>query len=122
MTLVLYDIPTRFTGICVKRNSAERAMITILDFCIKAQIAQIQILLLLTSLHCSLHFLPAPNRYTCFSYFQPSLPPSSGGLVLVQVESGGETAWRLGFITGRLIVGGAQAFSGFHFLKPNWQN
>ena len=82
-------------------------MITILDFCIKAQIAQIQILLLLTSLHCSLHFLPAPNRYTCFSYFQPSLPPSSGGLVLVQVESGGETAWRLGFITGneKVLVG-----------------
>ena len=73
-----------------------------------------------------MHSIPAHNRHLCFSspHVTPACSPYSrvGGLVLVQVGSGGETAWRLGFITGRPTVGGAQAFSGISLFKTKFAN
>ena len=73
-----------------------------------------------------MHSIPAHNRHLCFSSSHVTLAcsPNSrvGGLVLVQVGSGGETAWRLGFITGRPTVGGAQAFSGISLFKTKPYN
>ena len=60
-----------------------------------------------------------PGNNICFSSLHPR--PGVGRLVLVQVELGGETAWRPAFNTGRPTNGGARILRAlkFPFSKPN---